>query len=160
MLDAMREYAPWDHARCTGAELTDARATLTGGYAPVVRHPIGRLPGGGTVLGMADVVVANDPITGQGANNAAHCAEIYLNQIVDRGSQPFDEAWMQDTFEAYWCYAGPVTEFTNAMLGEMPPARPAHPRHGRGEPDGGGPVQPRVRQSGGFPALADGPGKG
>jgi hypothetical protein len=47
--------------------------------------------------------------------------EIYLNKIVERGSQPFDDAWMQDTFEAYWQYAGPVTEFTNAMLGEMPP---------------------------------------
>ena len=121
MLDAMREYAPWDHARCTNAELTDARGTLAGGYTPVVRHPVGRLPGGGIVLGMGDVVVANDPITGQGSNNAAHCAEIYLNQIVERGEQPFDDAWMQDAFEAYWRYAGPVTEFTNAMLGEMPP---------------------------------------
>jgi hypothetical protein len=34
MLDAMREYAPWDYARCTQSELTDAWATLTGGYAP------------------------------------------------------------------------------------------------------------------------------
>ena len=57
---------------------------------------------------------------GPGSNNAAHCADIYLNRIVERGSQPFDDAWMQDTFEAYWQYAGPVTEFTNAMLGEMP----------------------------------------
>jgi hypothetical protein len=121
MLSAMHEYAPWDFARCAKAELTDARATLTGGYAPVVRHPIGRLPSGGIVLGMADVVVANDPITGQGANNAAHCAEIYLNQIVGHEDKPFNEAWMQATFDAYWAYAGPVTEFTNAMLGEMPP---------------------------------------
>jgi 2-polyprenyl-6-methoxyphenol hydroxylase-like FAD-dependent oxidoreductase len=121
MFEAMREYAPWDYARCTNAELTDARGTLTGGYAPTVRHPVGRLPGGGIVLGMGDVVVANDPITGQGANNAAHCAEIYLNEILARGAQPFDDAWMQATFEAYWRYAGPVTEFTNAMLGEMPP---------------------------------------
>jgi 2-polyprenyl-6-methoxyphenol hydroxylase-like FAD-dependent oxidoreductase len=121
MLEAMQEYAPWDRARCTHAELTDARGTLTGAYTPVVRHPVGRLPGGGIVLGMGDVVVANDPITGQGANNAAHCAEIYLNRIVERGTQPFDDAWMQDTFEAYWRYAEPVTQFTNAMLGELPP---------------------------------------
>jgi hypothetical protein len=120
MLDAMREYAPWDYERCAGAELTDRRATLTGGYPPVVRDPVGHLPAGGIVLGMADVVVANDPVTGQGANNAAHCAEIYLRQILDRGERPFDEAWMRHTFAAYWSYAGPVTEFTNAMLGELP----------------------------------------
>jgi 2-polyprenyl-6-methoxyphenol hydroxylase-like FAD-dependent oxidoreductase len=120
MLEAMREYAPWEYDRCASVELTDARATLTGGYTPVVRDPVGKLPAGGRVLGMADVVVANDPITGQGANNAAHCAAIYLQQILDHGDRPFDEAWMRQTFEAYWAYAGPVTEFTNAMLGEMP----------------------------------------
>jgi len=121
MLEALRLYAPWDYERCATSELTDARATLAGGYAPVVRHPVGRLPRGGIVLGMADVVVANDPITGQGANNAAHCAEIYLNRILEHGDRPFDESWMHDTFEAYWAYAGPVTAFTNAMLGELPP---------------------------------------
>jgi hypothetical protein len=66
------------------------------------------------------VVVANDPVTGQGANTAAHCADIYLRKILERGDGPFDEAWMRDTFEAYWGYAGPVTEFTNAML-QPPP---------------------------------------
>ncbi|HET9139394.1 styrene monooxygenase/indole monooxygenase family protein [Actinophytocola sp.] len=120
MLDAMRTFAPWDYERCVGAELTDARATLAGGYPPVVRHPVGRLPGGGAVLGMADVVVANDPITGQGANNAAHCAEIYLRRVLANGDRPFDEPWMRDTFASYWTYARPVTEFTNAMLGELP----------------------------------------
>jgi hypothetical protein len=120
MIEAMREYAPWEYDRCAAAELTDRRATLTGGCTPVVRNPVGQLPAGGVVLGMADVVVANDPITGQGANNAAHCAAIYLQQILARGEQPFDEAWMREAFEAYWSYARPVTEFTNAMLGEMP----------------------------------------
>ena len=86
-----------------------------------MRHPVGRLPGGGAVLGMADVVVANDPIAGQGANNAAHCAEIYLQQILGRGDQPYDEGWMRDTFAAYWAYVGPVTDFSNALLGELPP---------------------------------------
>jgi hypothetical protein len=121
MLEAMREYAPWEYDRCRNAELTDARATLGGGYPPVVRYPVGRLPGGGVVLGMGDVVVANDPVTGQGANNAAHCADIYLRRILDRGGLPYDEAWMRETFAAYWSYARPVTEFTNAMLGELPP---------------------------------------
>jgi hypothetical protein len=116
----MREYAPWEVERCATAELTDARATLVGGYTPVVRHPVGKLPSGGIVLGMADVVVANDPVTGQGANNAAHCASIYLQQILDHGDQPFDEAWMHKAFGAYCSYARPVTEYTNMFLQPLP----------------------------------------
>ena len=96
MLDAMREYVPWVYERCTDVELTDARATLHGGYTPTVRHPVGQLPGGGIVLGMADVVVANDPITGQGSNTAAKCAADLPGPILARGDQPFDEAWMRD----------------------------------------------------------------
>lgn len=120
MLELMRTYVPWEYERCRNAELTDDRGTLCGGYVPVVRHPVGTLPGGGQVLGMADVVVANDPITGQGSNNAARCASIYLHQILAQGDRPFDAAWMQHTFDAYWEYAGPVTAFTNAML-QPPP---------------------------------------
>ncbi|GII26228.1 styrene monooxygenase/indole monooxygenase family protein [Planosporangium mesophilum] len=114
--ETMREYAPWEYERCVDAELTDARGTLTGGYTPVVRHPVGKLPSGGIVLGMGDVVVANDPVTGQGANNAAHCAEIYLRQILEHGDRPFDAAWMRKAFEAYWGYARVVTEYTNMFL--------------------------------------------
>jgi len=70
---------------------------------------------------MADVVVANDPITGQGSNNASHCAQLYLEQIVARGERPFDRAWMSATFERYWDYARHVTRWTNAMLAPPPP---------------------------------------
>ncbi|MCP2168602.1 styrene monooxygenase/indole monooxygenase family protein [Goodfellowiella coeruleoviolacea] len=115
-LELFRQYLPWEYERCRNAELTDARATLVGGYAPVVRHPVGELPSGQFVLGMADVVVANDPITGQGANNAAKCAEAYLRAILEHGDQPFDRAWMQRTFDRYWEHAQYVTRFTNTML--------------------------------------------
>ncbi|NED81020.1 FAD-binding oxidoreductase, partial [Streptomyces sp. SID11233] len=73
-LELLEKYVPWEYARATKVELTDANATLAGRYAPTVRKPIGRLPGGGAVLGVADVVVANDPITGQGSNSASKCA--------------------------------------------------------------------------------------
>ncbi|WP_406113643.1 styrene monooxygenase/indole monooxygenase family protein [Streptomyces sp. NBC_01014] len=119
-LELMQKFTPWEYARATGVELTDAGATLSGRYAPTVRNPIGRLPGGGLVLGVADVVVANDPITGQGSNSASKCAASYLGSIVDRGDQPFDEAWMQQTFDQYWETAKHVTEWTNAMLGVPP----------------------------------------
>ncbi|PXY22302.1 styrene monooxygenase/indole monooxygenase family protein [Prauserella muralis] len=120
LLGFIRQYLPWEYERCHGVELTDDRATLAGGYTPVVRHPVGELPSGGTVLGMADVVVANDPITGQGSNNAAKCAAVYLDSILERGDKPYDREWMTDTFERYWDYAQHVTQWTNAML-QPPP---------------------------------------
>ncbi|MFB7514003.1 styrene monooxygenase/indole monooxygenase family protein [Streptomyces sp. NPDC056144] len=119
-LELMEKFTPWEYARATKVELTDAGATLAGRYAPTVRNPIGRLPGGGLVLGVADVVVANDPITGQGANSAAKCAATYLAAIVEHGDKPFDEAWMQATFDRYWATARHATTWTNAMLGAPP----------------------------------------
>jgi hypothetical protein len=119
-LTLMREYLPWEHERALDAEPTDGRCTLYGGYAPVVRHPIGRLSDTTHVLGMADVVVANDPLTGQGANNAAHCAAIYQHAIIEHGNKPYDAEWMQATFDAYWNYAQHSTRLTNMMLGEPP----------------------------------------
>jgi len=120
LLDLVRTYVPWEYERCADVELTDARATLAGGYTPVIRKPVGELPDGGLVLGMADVVVANDPITGQGSNNAAKCAASYLDSIVACGDEPFDRAWMTATFEKYWDYAQYVTTWTNALLGPPP----------------------------------------
>ncbi|MEV0093405.1 styrene monooxygenase/indole monooxygenase family protein [Streptomyces sp. NPDC050738] len=119
-LELMEKFTPWEYARATKVELTDANGTLAGRYAPTVRNPIGRLPGGGLVLGVADVVVANDPITGQGSNSASKCAASYLSSIVERGDAPFDEAWMQQTFDGYWNTAQHVTKWTNAMLGVPP----------------------------------------
>ena len=119
-LDLMREYAPWEYERCGDVEPTDARATLTGGYTPVVRKPVGQLSGSSSVLGMGDVVVANDPICGQGASNACHCASIYFRSILERGQEPFDPQWMQRTFDAYWDYARHSTAFSNLMLGPLP----------------------------------------
>ncbi|WP_225834855.1 styrene monooxygenase/indole monooxygenase family protein [Streptomyces sp. NK08204] len=119
-LELMKRFTPWEYARATKAELTDSRGTLAGRYTPTVRNPVGRLPGGGLVLGVADVVVANDPITGQGANTAAKCAAAYLASILEHGDKPFDEEWMQATFDRFWDdTARHVTKWTNAML--MPP---------------------------------------
>ncbi|PRW65430.1 styrene monooxygenase/indole monooxygenase family protein [Actinopolyspora mortivallis] len=120
MLELMRWYFPWEYERFRNAEVTDSQGTLAGGYPPVVRHPVGELPSGGLVLGMADVVVANDPITGQGSNNASKCARSYLDSILEHGDRPFDREWMQRTFERYWSVVEPVTTWTNTML--QPPS--------------------------------------
>jgi hypothetical protein len=119
-LELMERFTPWEYERTGKVELTDAGGTLAGRYAPTVRNPIGRLPGGGAVLGVADVVVANDPITGQGSNSASKCAASYLASITEHGDRPFDEAWMQSAFDRYWETAQHVVKWTNAMLAPPP----------------------------------------
>jgi styrene monooxygenase A-like protein len=119
-LELMEQFTPWEYARATKVELTDAGGTLSGRYAPTVRKPVGRLPGGGAVLGVADVVVANDPITGQGSNSASKCAAAYLASILERGEEPFDAEWMQQTFDRYWADVQHTTKWTNAMLAPPP----------------------------------------
>ncbi|MFD2688157.1 styrene monooxygenase/indole monooxygenase family protein [Streptomyces phyllanthi] len=124
-LELMERFTPWEYARATKVELTDAGGVLSGRYAPTVRNPVAHLPGGGLALGVADVVVANDPITGQGSNSASKCAAAYLASILEHGDKEFDEAWMRRTFDRYWDTARHVTKWTNAMLG-VPPEHVLH----------------------------------
>jgi len=119
-LELMERFTPWEYARTAKVDLTDAHGILSGRFAPTVRNPVGRLPGGGLVLGVADVVVANDPITGQGSNAAAKCAAAYLASIVEHGEKEFDETWMRATFDRYWDIARHATKWTNAMLAPAP----------------------------------------
>lgn len=119
--EVLERWLPWEAERCREVELTDANGVLTGRLTPVVRKPVATLLSGRCILGMADTVVLNDPITGQGSNNAAKCAELYLESILERGERALDVEWMQQTFERYWTgYAKWVTEWTNLML--SPPA--------------------------------------
>lgn len=114
-------FLPWEAERCHNIALTDDNGILSGAFPPTVRKPVGRLPSGKTVFGMADTVVLNDPITGQGSNNASKCAKVYMDAILARGDRPFDAAWMQQTFDIYWNYAQYVTGWTNALLQPPPP---------------------------------------
>jgi hypothetical protein len=116
----LETFMPLERERCDRIELTDENGILSGRFAPTVRKPVCRLPSGKLALGMADVVATNDPITGQGSNTASKAAAIYLNQILARGTRPFDEAWMQDTFAKFWDYAQWVVTWTNSLL--VPPA--------------------------------------
>lgn len=111
----LQEFAPWEAERCQNITLTDELSILSGRYTPVVRHPIATLPSGAEVLGMGDVVVLNDPIAGQGSNNASYCAAVYLDSICTHDGA-FDRSFKQRTFERYWDYAQYPTAFTNALL--------------------------------------------
>jgi flavin reductase (DIM6/NTAB) family NADH-FMN oxidoreductase RutF len=117
----LERFLPWEAERCRNVELTDDHGILAGCVVPTVRKPVGTLPSGRRILGMADAVVLNDPITGQGSNNAARCAEIYLDSILERAEGGPDTEWMQQTFDRYWTgYGRWVTEWTNLLL--RPPA--------------------------------------
>ena len=116
----LQTFMPLEAERCVNVELTDDNGILAGRFPPTVRKPICRLSSGALALGMADVVATNDPITGQGSNTASKAATIYLHRILERGSRPFDPAWMQQTFDAFWDYAQWVVKWTNSLL--IPPA--------------------------------------
>ena len=117
----LRKFVPCEAERAGEAVLTDPNGVLTGRLVPHVRRPVGVLPSGALVLGMGDALVLNDPVTGQGANNASRCAQIYLDSILAHDAE-FDRSWMRATFERYWRgYAQWVVQWTNSFLGPPSP---------------------------------------
>ncbi|MFE0099709.1 styrene monooxygenase/indole monooxygenase family protein [Streptomyces sp. NPDC059009] len=125
-LDLLRTQVPEEYALHKAAEPADAGAALYGALTPVVRRPVARLAPGLHVLGLADAVVTNDPVTGQGSNNAARAAASHLAAVVERGDAPFDPDWMQRAFDTFWSQVRHSTELTNLTLRPGPP--PGHMR--------------------------------
>jgi hypothetical protein len=118
----LKQHIPWEAEKCDQLKLADSQATLIGRYTPTIRRATAKLPCGKLALGMADTVVLNDPVAGQGSNNAAKCADIYLDAILKRGNEPFDEAWMHETFECYWKQsAQAATQWSTMLLLPPPP---------------------------------------
>ena len=70
---------------------------------------------------MADVVVLNDPITGQGSNTASKAAKMYMSGIQERGDKPFDARGCSKPSTI----SGPtrqwVVKWTNSLLTPPPP---------------------------------------
>jgi Styrene monooxygenase A putative substrate binding domain len=114
------EHFPWEGQLYGNAEPTDARASLVGAFPMTIRHPYVEVAPGSYVFGIADVVALNDPVSGQGANNAAHAAGMYLKAILDRGNAPFTTEWMQQTFDTYWAHAQNSIMLTEMMLEPLP----------------------------------------
>lgn len=121
-LKLLKKYIPLEADYCQQIEPTDDQASLTGQYTPFVNQPISKLPSGRLVFGIGDAVVLNDPIAGQGANNAAKAANLYLNNIKAHRNEPFDELWMNRTFNNYWnTVAKSATQWTNMLLLPLEP---------------------------------------
>jgi 2-polyprenyl-6-methoxyphenol hydroxylase-like FAD-dependent oxidoreductase len=116
MRRALAELAPDEADGLDAARPTDAGAHLTGQITPIVRHALGRLPSGRAVLGLGDVVVLNDPLVGQGANNATKLARLYLDAILAQDGLALDEAWMEALAAAAWRLVRAATVWTNLAL--------------------------------------------
>ncbi|WP_104400891.1 styrene monooxygenase/indole monooxygenase family protein [Vibrio penaeicida] len=117
----LETFLPWEAERCQHTELTDENGILAGRFPPTIRKPVMTLPSGRLVFGMGDAVATNDPITGQGSNNATKAAKVYGDAILARGEQPFNADWMNQTFETFWEYASSVVSWTNSLLLPPPP---------------------------------------
>lgn len=116
-LAILREHFPVEYELFKDSQLNDPGACLRGRITPVVRHAVGSLPGGRAVLGLGDAIMLNDPVTGQGSNNATLAADHYARAIHIHGDASFDEAWMTRTFDEYWRGWGQFsTVWTNSML--------------------------------------------
>ncbi|MFC3995257.1 styrene monooxygenase/indole monooxygenase family protein [Nocardiopsis sediminis] len=108
-------YAPATAARMDHIEPVKNSGLVTTS-SPVVRKPVSHLPSGGAVLGIGDVVMTTDPISGQGWNVSTMSARIYLERILAHGDRPFDAAWMQETFDAYYEAEGQHSALLSAAL--------------------------------------------
>jgi 2-polyprenyl-6-methoxyphenol hydroxylase-like FAD-dependent oxidoreductase len=120
-LEILERFLPWEAERCRTVELTDPNGILTGRFPPTVRKPVAELPSGRVVLGLADAIMLNDPITGQGSNNAAKMAAAYHDAIRAQSEGPYDRTFMEQAFEGFWQrYGQYVTGWTNALLSPPP----------------------------------------
>jgi 2-polyprenyl-6-methoxyphenol hydroxylase-like FAD-dependent oxidoreductase len=121
LVAVLDRHFPWEGERCRSVEVTDALATLGGSIVPVVRERVGRLPSGRLVLGIGDAVVQNDPLVGQGANNAAKGATVIAAAIDAQTSGSLTaEDWLRDVGDDYWDAVAAATHFTNTMLSPPP----------------------------------------
>lgn len=115
-------FTPDDSHHVDDIEITDHNAWLKGSFVPTIRKPVGRLPSGGIVMAVGDTAVLNDPIAGQGANNASRMADHVLKRIADHGDRAFDAPWIDDVVATFWQQSGQfTTDFTNLLLSPPPP---------------------------------------
>jgi hypothetical protein len=118
--EMIRTLLPWRYEAFANAEIIADDAYLKGSFAPVVRKPVVHLNSKAAVMGLGDTVILNDPIVGQGGNNASKMANVYAQAIIRHGNAPFDAEWMNRTFEEFWEYSRHVNRFCDIFL--TPPA--------------------------------------
>lgn len=117
--EIIREYVPWDWETMKDMDLIDDddHPWLRGAFPPSVRKPVAHTESGHAVWAVGDTSYAFDPIGGQGAGCGARQAGYYVDAIVERGEGPFDEEFMEQTYEAFHAWhGGPAYNFNNVLL--------------------------------------------
>lgn len=118
--EMIQSLLPWRYQAFENADIIRDDAFLKGSFTPIVRKPVVHLNSTSSVLGIGDTVILNDPIVGQGGNNATKMANLYAQEIIKHGDKPFDAAWMNKTFDKFWEYSKHVNRFCDIFL--SPPA--------------------------------------
>ncbi|WP_158562750.1 styrene monooxygenase/indole monooxygenase family protein [Marinitenerispora sediminis] len=122
MQEVLRQHLPDVYERFSGATVDDLVGGAKNGvnsaiqtqFRPGVRNPVGWMAGK-PVLGMADVVVTSDPVSGQGWNNSTYCAQVYADAFAaHRGA--YDEAFMAAAFERFWIERGQHSAVFSEMV--------------------------------------------
>jgi 2-polyprenyl-6-methoxyphenol hydroxylase-like FAD-dependent oxidoreductase len=110
-----------DHAPAVWARVDPARFVLSrpldlcyAAITPAVRRGFVMLPNGRPAIALGDAHVIIDPITGQGANNAAHAAEVVSAAIVT--ASEFDRAFCERVEREVCRYVVPVSDAANARV--------------------------------------------
>jgi 2-polyprenyl-6-methoxyphenol hydroxylase-like FAD-dependent oxidoreductase len=114
--DIIRRFAPWDYEWVRDSEPCDDNSWIVGTFTPEVRHVVGTLPSGRTVMALGDTAHSLDPIGGQGANNGSNMSKVFVDAIVERGDGPFDADWMRATFDRFWERWQWRERFNNTLL--------------------------------------------
>lgn len=111
------ELFPWDEPFVRDLKLADANGWLTGHVVPTVRRASVRLPSGRAVAALGDTAISFDPIAAQGANSGVKQARHLVHRIAARGDQPFDQQWIDETFDQFWHeHAKHAFRFSNLLL--------------------------------------------
>ncbi|MEV2279199.1 styrene monooxygenase/indole monooxygenase family protein [Nocardiopsis sp. NPDC049922] len=118
MRAAMAKHVPDVADQCQGAELVPLTGspTLLTHVDPVVRSPVGVLPSGGLVIGLADVVLGSDPVSCQGWANSTYHAELLYQAVGERGDRPFTREWMEDVHARFWDLYGQHSTAFSGMI--------------------------------------------
>ncbi|CAL9621175.1 Styrene monooxygenase StyA [Actinosynnema sp. ALI-1.44] len=98
------------------AGVAPTSAWLKGAVVPVVRDPVAVLASGRHVLGLGDAVVLNDPLAGQGANNATRMARFFAERLdaYDGTAQ-----WLRARFDEWWETGRYTNAFSDGMLAPL-----------------------------------------
>jgi hypothetical protein len=119
MQQLIKKLMPWDYEWVRNATLADEHAWLVGSFTPETRKPVGKLSSGRIVMPIGDTAISLDPIAGQGANCGNKMVRNLLECVVANEDKPFDEAWMNQTFEKFWQRHHWISKLTDIFLGEM-----------------------------------------